>query len=139
MKRSFKLALLQMRIEPGNTTRNLARAGELISNAATKGAKCILLPEAMNLGWTNPSAKTGAEPIPEGETCQRLAACARSSGVYICSGIVEKSDHNIFNSAVLIDPKGEVILYVDIMPKKRPARGCGWMDYRKKKSELKTE
>jgi predicted amidohydrolase len=58
MYQSFKLALLQMRTEPGDRNRNLAHAEELISTAAAKGAKCILLPEAMNLGWTHPSART---------------------------------------------------------------------------------
>jgi predicted amidohydrolase len=110
MYQSFKLALLQMRTEPGDRNRNLAHAEELISTAAAKGAKCILLPEAMNLGWTHPSARTAAEPIPEGESFRRLSACAKSRKVHICAGLVEKSGEKVYNSAVMIDPGGNLIL-----------------------------
>ena len=63
----FKLALLQMHVEGGDRSRNLARAGELIAGAAASGADLALLPEAMDLGWTHPAARQQAEPVPDGE------------------------------------------------------------------------
>ena len=60
----FKLALLQMHIEGGNKKRNLRRAEVLISEAVKNGADVVLLPEAMNLGWTHPSAK-----FKQGQSC----------------------------------------------------------------------
>jgi predicted amidohydrolase len=98
---SFKLALCQMKVVGGNRALNLTHAGEMIAEAAAKGADIILLPEAMDLGWTDPSALTEAEPVPEGKTCAFLADRAKRHGVYICSG---------FNSAVIINPNGELIL-----------------------------
>ena len=107
---SFKLALVQMRVIGGDRSANLQHAGEQIAQAAKNGAEVILLPEAMDLGWTHPSALTDAQPIPNGETCTFLQKRARQYQVYIVSGLIEKDVETVYNSAVLIDPSGQVIL-----------------------------
>ena len=108
--RTFKLALIQMKVIGGDREANLAHAGDLIEVAAGEGAQMILLPEAMDLGWTDPSALTDAEPVPEGRTTRFLAEMARKFRVHICSGLIEKEGETVYNSAVIIDPRGEVIL-----------------------------
>lgn len=106
----FRLALIQMEVLGGEKARNLRRAETLISEAAAAGARVLLLPEALDLGWTHPSALDQAEPIPSGEACQRLAEAARQQGVYVCAGLTERAAGAIYNAAVLISPQGEVIL-----------------------------
>ena len=59
----FKLALAQMNVVGGDRSANLNHAGEMIREAAENGAQVVLLPEAMDLGWTDPSALTDAEPV----------------------------------------------------------------------------
>ena len=108
--KSFKLALVQMKVIGGDRSANLAHADEKIRQAAENGAQVILLPEAMDLGWTHPSALTDAQPIPDGETCQFLSSRAKQYKVYICSGLVEQDGGIVYNSAVLINPEGNVIL-----------------------------
>jgi predicted amidohydrolase len=109
-QKSFKLALCQMKVVGGNRAVNLTHAGDMIAEAARNGADLILLPEAMDLGWTDPSALTEAEPVPEGKTCAFLADRAKKHGVYICSGLIEKDGDKVYNSAVLINPNGKLIL-----------------------------
>jgi predicted amidohydrolase len=106
----FKLGMIQMHVEGGNKFRNVQRAEVLIGEAAAGGADVILLPETIDLGWTHPSALTDASPIPEGEPCQMLLRAARTHAVYICAGLVEQAGDQIYNAAVLIDPKGDVKL-----------------------------
>jgi len=106
----FTLALCQMKVVGGDRPANLAHAGEMISSAAARGAQFVLLPEAMDLGWTDPSALTEAEPVPQGKTCSFLSDQARKHKVYICSGLIEETGDEVYNSAVIIDPEGEVIL-----------------------------
>jgi predicted amidohydrolase len=106
----FKLALIQMLVEGGRKEENLARAEERIRQAAAAGAPVVVLPEAMPLGWTDPSAKEQAEEIPEGPAFRRLQKAAQSNRVYLCSGFIEKCGGKIFNSAVLIDPEGNLLL-----------------------------
>ena len=109
-RKPFKLAVAQMKVVGGDRETNLKHAGEMIKEAADRGAQFILLPEAMDLGWTDPSALTGAEPIPEGKTVRFLSEMAIKYQVYICSGLIEKEGNTVYNSAVIIDPQGEVIL-----------------------------
>ena len=107
----FKLALVQMHVEGGNRPKNLLHAEKMITEASEAGAEIILLPEALDLGWTHPSAKTNAASIPSGDTCSLLIELARKNNVYICSGLVEREKDKVYNSAVLISSEGEVILH----------------------------
>ncbi len=106
----FTLALIQMAVEGGDKAGNLARAAERVGTASANGASIVLLPEAMDLGWTHPSALTEAEPIPDGRSFQTLSALAKEYGLYVCSGLVEKTPEAVYNAAVLIDPQGTLRL-----------------------------
>jgi predicted amidohydrolase len=110
-QRAFKLALAQMLVQGGCKEINLERAERLIERAAAEGARMVLLPEAMTLGWTDPSAATEAEEIPGGPSCIRLQLAAKKNNVYVCSGLVEREEGSTFNSAVLIDPSGDILLH----------------------------
>jgi len=108
--KNYKLAMAQMMVQAGKPEANLARATERIGEAAAKGAKIVILPEIMDLGWTDPSAKTMAYEIPDGKTCRRLRDAAVKNNIYVCAGIVEKDKDKTYNAAVIIDPSGKVIL-----------------------------
>jgi predicted amidohydrolase len=106
----FKLALIQMRVEGGRKDQNLRRATDLIASAAKGGAEVVLLPEALNLGWTHPSARAEADAIPDGETCATLRFAARQHGVHLCAGLIEREGRRVFNSAVLLGPDGALLV-----------------------------
>lgn len=107
----MKLALAQMLVEPGRPETNLARAEQRIAEAAARGAEAVLLPECLDLGWTHPSAREFAAPIPGGESCWRLIAAARRHRVFVCAGLVERAGECLFNAAVLLDPQGRLLLH----------------------------
>jgi predicted amidohydrolase len=107
----MKISLAQMLVEPGQKQANLSRAEQRIAIAVKRGADIVVLPEALTLGWTHPSARTEADEIPDGESCSRLRGAAREYGVLVCAGILERAGEKIFNAAVLISPSGEVILH----------------------------
>jgi predicted amidohydrolase len=97
-----------MRVEGGDREGNLARASERVREAAKQGSHVVLLPECMDLGWTHPSALTSAEPLVGGSTFECLRALAQECGVYLCAGLVERAEDAVYNSAVLLDPQGEL-------------------------------
>jgi predicted amidohydrolase len=107
----MKLALIQMRVEPGEIQTNLARAEKLTREAAKRGADIVLLPEALPFGWMDPSARTSAEEIPNGNYCARFAALASELQIHLCGGLVEKNGEKTFNAAVLLSPTGELLLH----------------------------
>jgi predicted amidohydrolase len=107
---AFQLGLIQMRVEPGRKAENIERAIELARQAAKQGAEVLLLPEALPIGWTHSRALKEAEIIPKGEWCHALAAAAEQSGIWICSGVIERCGDKVFNSAALFDNRGKVAL-----------------------------
>ncbi len=99
-----------MRVEGGDRYKNLFHAEELLVEAAAHRADTALLPEAFDLGWTHPACVAEANSIPDGKTCRKLCEMARQHGIYICSGLVEKAGDKIYNSAVMIDKGGNILL-----------------------------
>jgi len=107
----FKLAMVQMRVEPGARAQNLRRAAELVGQAAAQGAQVVVLPEALPLGWTDSSTRDLADEIPGGETCRLLRRMAMDHCVHLCCGIIERAGDSIYNAAVLMGPSGDVLLH----------------------------
>jgi len=108
---SFRLALVQMQVEPSARAANLARALHHIDDAAGRGADVVLLPEALPLGWMDATTADLADAIPDGPSCHAFREAARRTGVYVCTGLAERAGSEVFNAAVLIDPQGHVLLH----------------------------
>ncbi|MDD5439152.1 MAG: carbon-nitrogen hydrolase family protein [Candidatus Omnitrophica bacterium] len=107
--KKIRIGMGQLLVEGGEPGRNLTRAVAMIKEAGEKGCDIVLLPESLDLGWTHPSAKTEAKPIP-GPSSDILTAAARNSGIMVCAGLTELKGSRVYNAAVLIDPSGSIIL-----------------------------
>ena len=105
----FKLAMGQMLVEGGQVDQNLERAAAMIKSAAEQGGRIIVLPECLDLGWTDPAAWDLAQPIP-GPSSAELSRAAHQSGMYVVAGLTERAGDRIYNAAVLISPEGEILL-----------------------------
>ncbi|MBD3292288.1 MAG: carbon-nitrogen hydrolase family protein [Armatimonadia bacterium] len=103
------VGMAQMLIEGGALEANMARAEEMLRQAADEGCAIVVLPESLDVGWTHPSAVELAEPIP-GPTCDRLSAAAAEVGIYVVAGITERAGERIYNASVLISPAGDLLL-----------------------------
>jgi predicted amidohydrolase len=106
----FRTGLVQMRVEPGDVDANLRRAESLVRRAAEGGARVVVLPEAMDCGWTHASSRAAAGHVPGGLTYETLARVAREHRVYLCSGLTERAGDRVYNAAVLISPGGTLLL-----------------------------
>lgn len=105
----YRIAMGQMLVEGGKPEANLARAERFIKEASEKDCRLIVLPECLDLGWTDPSAKTHSQPIP-GLHSNRLAKAAIEYQIFVVAGLVERAGERLYNSAVLIDPRGNLLL-----------------------------
>ena len=109
-----RIACIQMRPNIGAKAQNIAASCRFIETAATQGAKLIVLPELCNSGYVFESAKEAqslSEEVPGGETCDAWAELAARLGIYIVAGINERAGDKLFNSAVVIGPKGYLATY----------------------------
>jgi predicted amidohydrolase len=106
----YRVGMAQILVEGGRPGANLERAVAAIAAAKAQGCRLVVLPECLDLGWTDPSARTAAEPIP-GPHEAVLAEAARRHGIYVAAGLVERAGDRRFNAAVLIDPEGRLRLH----------------------------
>ena len=83
---SVRIGMCQLLVEGGEAERNLERAAAMVRKAAQEGCEIVLLPETLDLGWTHPTAKSEAAPIP-GARSDVFCDLAREHGTYICCGL----------------------------------------------------
>ena len=107
--KTARVAMCQMRVEGGRKKENLIRADRIIDKAARAGADVALLPECLDLGWTDPSASSESEPIPGGMAFQKISRAAAAAGIYVCAGLTERDGDTVYNSAVLIGRDGALL------------------------------
>jgi predicted amidohydrolase len=107
--KSVKIALAQLLVEGGEPQRNIERAEKLVKLAAEAHCDVVLLPETIDFAWTHPSAKVECEPIP-GKYSDIFCEIARTNNIYICVGLTEKRQNKRFNTALLINNEGNVII-----------------------------
>src|SRR5690606_381983 len=109
-KITLRIAMIQMHVVGNNAAKNLQTAERMVKEAALAGAELAVLPECMDLGWTHPASLINATEIPDGEVFRRLQHMARENNMYLCSGMTELEAGKVYNSAVLLDNRGELIL-----------------------------
>ncbi len=80
----------------------------LIEEAARQKADLAVLPETITATGNGLSYLDAAEPIP-GPASSYFAEQARTHGMHLVAGLVEREGHLIHNTAVLIGPDGALI------------------------------
>jgi predicted amidohydrolase len=113
------IALCQIVILDGDRSGNFLRIENAIAEAKSQNAELICFPEASILGWLNSDAHTRACTIP-GPDCDQLCELAKKYNVHLCIGIEEYDTGRLFNSAILIDNKGQILLkyrQINVPPK----------------------
>ena len=95
--------------ETANSAASVEEFCKLIEEAGKKGADIVCLGEGINMVGIkgNPGYSIVAEPIP-GPTTNRLGELARKYEMYIVGALGERDGEAIYNTAVLIDRKGQV-------------------------------
>jgi len=92
---------------------NVARAEEMIREAAGEGAKIILIQELFETPYFCIDEKTEhyalAQPVAENGTVQRFAELARELEVVLPVSVFERASNAMFNSLVMIDADGSVL------------------------------
>jgi predicted amidohydrolase len=108
----FKVAAVQMLSFEGEEKRNLERMLDRAGEAAARGARLVVFPEASNNGYffaDRAQAHRMATPIP-GPFTEALGRRAQELGIWIVAGLFEKAQGDeVFNCAVLLGPDGALV------------------------------
>jgi predicted amidohydrolase len=121
----IRVGVVQMNARVLDKSYNLKQAEELIRQAAAQGAKIVLTPESAVQGYPRVNLQPGesvnapslvagrkrilaaAETIP-GPATRRFSELARKLGIWIVFGMDENRNGELFNTAVLMNPQGQI-------------------------------
>lgn len=111
-----KVAAIQFDPQVGveNKSANLGQTVERIREAASEGARLVVLPELANTGYsfdTRDEAYAHAEEVPSGPACTAWSKEACDLDIYIVAGVAEVEDIYMYDTAVLIGPDGFIGKY----------------------------
>lgn len=104
-----KIAIAQILCIDGDKSGNIRRIENAIVEACENEADIVCFPETALLGWVNPVAHSEAAPIP-GKDSDLLCSLAKQHNVHICIGLAEKEGNKLFDSVILIDDEGNILL-----------------------------
>lgn len=96
---------------PYNTSspeENLRQFAKYIKEAGALGADIVCLPEGITLVGNGKTYLEVSEPVP-GPTTEFLSTLAKEHEMYIVAGLLEKDGPVLYNTAVLLGRKGELV------------------------------
>lgn len=107
-KERISVAAIQMAITKETDEQRLARVKRLLE--ALERTDLVLLPELWRVGYFDFASYSKKAETLDGETVSFLKGTAAQLGAYLLGGsIVERSGEKLYNTAVLLNPEGELI------------------------------
>jgi predicted amidohydrolase len=107
--KTIQVAMCQIFSLDGDREGNFVRIENAVCQAKDAGAEIICFPETVILGWANTDAHQRAYSIP-GKDSAALCNLAKEYKSYLCVGLAEKEADKLYDSAVLIDDEGQILL-----------------------------
>lgn len=111
-KYSFFITLFQFSVDFGNVEGNLSFVEEKLKNYKfpnKNSTNIIFLPELFATGYDIDIIKKQASSLKESRIISFLSSLAISNNSYIYTSIPEKENENIFNTAIIINNRGELL------------------------------
>ena len=103
--------MVQLRLEDGNIEHNTAKVISSIAQTdVAGGTQLIVFPETTLSGFPTPeNVAAVAQPV-DGPAVTAVRDAARSAGVSVVVGFAERDAAQFFNTSLLIDETGEILL-----------------------------
>lgn len=108
----MRAALIPLRTFPRQVEANFAEIERRLEEAVCFAPDLICLPECALTGYLYEQADFDrfAEPLT-GPGVRRLAGLARRFGVFLCAGWLERAPEGVYNAALLLDRRGDLVLH----------------------------
>ncbi|RLI23917.1 hypothetical protein DRO58_08095 [Candidatus Bathyarchaeota archaeon] len=107
--RRFKIACVQFDSVGKAKNRILAEAEKYVSEASARGCRLICFPEYFPGFGSVEDLRRLAEPIP-GSLTDAMSDLAKRYRVYLAFGMVEESGGKLYDTAVISDSEGKIVL-----------------------------
>ena len=108
MNRDYMIALCQMTVTYCKD-QNMAKAKQMVHEAATEGARIVCLPEIWNAPYDVELMQSYAETA-DGPSVKFMSEIAKENGIYLVGGSIPEIDgEKLYNTAFVFDPAGRCI------------------------------
>lgn len=107
----MKIAVLQMEPARDGADGNFAKIERAAVSAAAFGATLLVTPELSLTGYARGAELSDLAEPGDGPIIARLSAIARQHGLAIIAGFPERKIDMVFNSAVFVQPDGQMQIY----------------------------
>ena len=107
-----RFCLLPLETTPRDPGANFRRLQTLLADCLPRERPdLVCLPECTLTGYlfTEEDFARFAEPVP-GASTRRMAELAAQWGVFLCFGLLERTAEGVYNTALLLNPAGEIVL-----------------------------
>jgi len=107
----MRICLLPLRIRYRDPLGNFRHLKERLRALAPQCPDLVCLPECALTGYLyeEPDLRRFTEPVP-GPTTERMGELARKHGLFLCFGLLEVAGAQYYDSAVLLDRNGSILL-----------------------------
>ena len=106
--KNFRAAIVEMDIKVGDKEANLDALKVIIDESSRQEADLVCLPEYVLTGSCMDILKDVSEPI-DGPSVHALGRIAEEYGVHIMFSMAENQSGDIYNTGVLLGPRGDVL------------------------------
>lgn len=103
---TIRVAAVSMNSELDKQQQTLERIGDFCERAVSEKAELVLFPELLVHGHCAPNTWELAEPVPDGQSTQRLIDLSKRFGLFLCVGLSEKENDIVYNTQVVVGPQG---------------------------------
>lgn len=99
---------------PADVSDNFRRCESLVERAASIGSEVVVFPELAFTGYSFLSWEDAVNVAerPDGPTARRMSDMSKILKAYVIWGFVEIDGNNLYNSASMVSPDGELLLTV---------------------------
>lgn len=111
MSHSLTLAVLRMDAAPAPTETRLARAEELVRQAAAQGAQIAVLPEVFNTGYEYSEKNYARAESSDGPSVDWMKSAAQRHGLHVAGSLLLRDTDGIYNAMLLAAPDGATWRY----------------------------
>ncbi len=96
-------------VKTGSSAESVEQFCRLVEAAAASPVDLVCLPEGISVVGTGRKYAEVSEAVPGGPTLARLGVLARKLRSYVVAGIYERSGPVVYNTAVLLGRRGELV------------------------------
>ncbi|HRE48149.1 MAG TPA: carbon-nitrogen hydrolase family protein [Aggregatilineales bacterium] len=111
MSRYLRAAAVQMDATPAPLEARLARAADLVAEAAGAGAQIVALPEFFNTGYLYDDSNYARAERIDGRTATWLRAQAKQHAIHLTGTLLLLDEEDTYNTALLVAPDGRMWRY----------------------------